>query len=412
MSLTTCDVTIIGAGPFGLSAAAHLRKIPGLETRVFGKPMTFWQHQMPAGMLLRSSWTASSISGPGRSLTLNAYESASGDPISTPVPIHRFIEYGRWFQRHAVPDLDERKVAKVEKNAAGFRVALEDGEVFHSRRVVVAAGIGSFAWRPPEFRELPASLASHAYEQRVLKRFSGKEVLVIGGGQSALECAALLHEGGASVEVLVRRPRIHWLSWRHRLQQLGFLSKLAYSPTDVGPPGISRLVAVPDMLRPLPREIQDLLRKRCIRPAGAHWLQPRLRDVTLTTGRHVVSVLPIDGRLKMVLDNGDERRVDHVLLGTGYRVDILRYDFLAADLVCNVRCVNGYPDLARGLETSVPGLHFLGAPASWSFGPLMLFVSGTEYAARALTRCIARRIPVLREQEWAPISAASYFNAE
>jgi len=34
-------------------------------------------------------------------------------------------------------------------------------------------------------------------------------------------------------------------------------------------------------------------------------------------------------------------------------------------------------------------MHILGAPAAWSFGPLMQFVSGAHYASRALTRCIA-----------------------
>jgi FAD-dependent urate hydroxylase len=78
--------------------------------------------------------------------------------------------------------------------------------------------------------------------------------------------------------------------------------------------------------------------------------------------------------------------VDHVLLGTGYRVDVSKYDFLSPDLVHTIRRSNGYPRLDKGLETSVPGLHILGAPAAWSFGPLMQFVSGARYAAQSLTR--------------------------
>jgi hypothetical protein len=49
-----------------------------------------------------------------------------------------------------------------------------------------------------------------------------------------------------------------------------------------------------------------------------------------------------------------------------------------------VRRVGGYPILGRGFESSIPGLHFLGAPAAWSFGPTMRFVSGSWYAARQL----------------------------
>ncbi len=70
--MTRCDVTIVGAGPYGLSAAAHLRAIKGLEVRVFGEPMCFWARNMPDGMLLRSNWTATQIADPHRALTLEA----------------------------------------------------------------------------------------------------------------------------------------------------------------------------------------------------------------------------------------------------------------------------------------------------------------------------------------------------
>ena len=67
-----CDVAVIGAGPYGLSAAAYLRSA-GVETRIFGEPMAFWQKQMPAGMCLRSNWGASHIADPQSQLTLDEY---------------------------------------------------------------------------------------------------------------------------------------------------------------------------------------------------------------------------------------------------------------------------------------------------------------------------------------------------
>ena len=73
------DVAIVGAGPYGLSTAAHLRKIPGLNTRVFGETMSFWERHMPAGMLLRSPWSASHIADPKDELTLDAYVAARGN---------------------------------------------------------------------------------------------------------------------------------------------------------------------------------------------------------------------------------------------------------------------------------------------------------------------------------------------
>jgi len=157
-------------------------------------------------------------------------------------------------------------------------------------------------------------------------------------------------------------------------------------------------MARPDLLRRLPRGLQTKLWKRSVRPAGARWLVKRLQDVPIRLGRSVVSVIPVGDQVKLRMDDGSERTVHHVLLGTGYRVDISKYKFLAPELVQSIRMVNGYPVLQAGLETSVEGLHILGAPAAWSFGPLMQFVSGTHYAARSLTRRIAGKKQIQQEK--------------
>jgi len=393
--MTTCDVIIIGAGPYGLAAGAHLRTIPGLDVQVFGEPMSFWQCNMPKGMFLRSNWTATQIADPSGSLTLEAYMAASNSRFSVPVPLEHFTQYGQWFQGSAVPGLDQREVVRVETVPNGFRITLTDGEIFRSKRVVIAAGIKDFAWRPPEFASINSGLASHASEHRDFRTFAGKRVLVIGSGQSALESAALLHEAGAEVEIFGRAHEIHWLQgWasvtlHHKLGST--IRKLLYAPTDVGPAGISQLMARPDMLRKLPRGLQDKLRKRAVRPAGARWLVKRLENVPIRLGRHVTKVGPVGERVKVAFDDGAERSIDHVLLGTGYHVDISKYPFLSDGLKNSISRVDGFPRLRLGLETSVDKLHILGAPAAWSFGPLMQFVSGTRYASGALLRSIKRK---------------------
>jgi cation diffusion facilitator CzcD-associated flavoprotein CzcO len=390
--MTTCDVAIIGAGPYGLSAAAHLRTVKGLELRVFGVPMSFWDRNMPVGMFLRSNWTATHIAHPTGLLTLEAFQAVIGHQFSTPVPLDCFIQYGLWYQREAVPDVDRRSVARVESAPQGFRLRLEDGEVLGARRIIVASGIAAFAYRPPEFRNLPPVLATHTSEHRDFRNFAGKSVLVIGGGQSALESGALLYEAGADVEIITRASRIHWLQgWASKTlhKRLGkFTRQLLYAPTDVGPAGISQLLARPDLVRRLPRTLQDKLRRRATRPAGAPWLMDRLKGVPIKLGRSVDSVAVVGELVKVRLCDGSERTVDHVLLGTGYKVDISSYGFLAPELASSLRRSNGFPLLKEGLESSVPGLHFLGAPAAWSFGPLLQFVSGACYASRALLRCI------------------------
>jgi FAD-dependent urate hydroxylase len=255
-------------------------------------------------------------------------------------------------------------------------------------RVVVAAGISCFARVPAAFASLPSWAVSHASAHRDLGVFRGRNVLVVGGGQSALESAALLHEHGADVEVVVRAPRIYFLRripWLHRL---GPVSWLLFARPEVGPAGLSRLVAMPDLYRRLPREWHDRFAVRSLRPAGAAWLRTRLDTVVVNTGRAVRTVDSAGDRVSVGLDDGSERSVDHVLLATGYEVDISRYGFLAPELLARVARVGGSPRLSTGFETSVAGLYMLGAPAARSFGPLMRFVAGTEFAAPTVARAL------------------------
>lgn len=384
------NVVVLGAGPYGLGAGAHLRQIQGLGVKVFGQPMSFWKSRMPAGMLLRSSWEASNLWDPKREFTLAAYQKQSGNHISSPVPLERFVNYGLWFQENAVPGVDPRRITCIEKDSSVFRVSIADGETITSRRVVVASGIAPFAWRPPEFQNLTSPKISHTSQHHDLTQFRGKRVIVVGGGQSALESGALLNEIGAAVEIIVRSTSVKWLGWKKKIQSLGPVGKLFYSWTNVGPAGISQIVSRPALLKRFPRETQDRLRVRSIRPAGASWLIARLASVPITTGRSITSAAADGSEVRLKLDDGSERTADHVLLGTGYRVDVARYDFLAPNLLASLRQSGGFPQLGPGFESSVPGLHFLGAPASWSYGPLMNFVSGTKYTAAHLTNYILR----------------------
>jgi FAD-dependent urate hydroxylase len=382
-----CNVTVVGAGPYGLSSAAYLRAA-GIETRVFGEPMSFWENQMPAGMCLRSNWGASHIADPKQELTLDEHCRQNGNHISKPIPLDRFVGYGQWYQRRAVPDLDQRLIRSIETDARGFRVAVADGESFTSKRVVVATGIGTFSSRPPEFERLPFELASHSSEHNDLTKFKGQRVVVIGAGQSALESGVLLKEAGVEVEVIARREALIWVGLHPRLHHLGPISRLLYSTRDVGPAGISRLVAAPHLFRRFPRWFQNRTAYRAIRPAVAGWLGSRLTGVPVTLGHKIVSAAPAGSQLRLKLSDSTERLVDHALLATGFRVDISRYQFLSPALLKQIDTVNGYPLLKRGLECSISGLHFLGKPAAWSFGPLVGFVSGTEFAANELVHSI------------------------
>jgi FAD-dependent urate hydroxylase len=383
------DVTVIGAGPYGLSAAAYL-KAKGLAVRVVGEPMEFWADKMPSGMLLRSPREASNIADPHSRFTLEAYEAASATRPDAPLPRETFVRYGRWFceQLGSVPE--SSLVSRVVRDNSIFELSLKNGASFRSRRVVVAAGIAQFQRKPKAFGDVSPSQVSHCYDGRKIAEFPGKRVAVIGAGQSALESAALLHEVGAEVEIISRIVQLRWIGRHKWLHNLGPISKVLYSKYDVGPAGISRLVSAPNLAFRIPLKTKDRIRTRAVRPAGSPWLAPRLASVRVSTGRTVQTAYSRGDEVHLTLDDGSERRVDHVLLGTGYDVDISKYSFLSSDVLRGIEKLGDYPKLSRGFSCSIPGLHFIGAPAARNFGPLLYFVAGTEFASRELSSYVDR----------------------
>jgi cation diffusion facilitator CzcD-associated flavoprotein CzcO len=387
--MNRCDVAIIGAGPYGLSAAAHLRRIKGVDIRLFGEPMSFWQQHMPEHMLLRSPWVASSIADPDRQLSLDVYKATHGiERLEYPVPVAEFIRYGHWMLKQMGLTPGE-KVARVEAAPNGFQLALEGGDTLMARRVVIAGGIQPFAYRPAMFRGLPRELVTHTSEQRDFAAFKDRQVIVVGAGQSALEAAGFMRAAGAQVDVLVRNPGVHWLGKKRQWLHAKPVRWMFYGRGDIGPAGVSLFVQHPNLFRRLPRRLQDWWGPRAIRPAVFDNLMAST-EVAIHPGRFPVNARVEGERIRVHLNDGSDRLVDHVVLGTGYRVDVARYPFLSRPAVDAIQRVNGYPVLNAGLECSLPALHFLGAPAARSFGPLMRFVAGTEFAGRALQRSVAQ----------------------
>jgi len=391
------EIAVIGAGPYGLAAASHLRAA-GAEVRIFGKAMDFWASQMPHGMLLRSPWSGSNIGDPQRRLTLDRYELSLGSSLQRQLPLEDFVRYGQWFQLHALPDLDMRNVSAVDRSGAGFQIRVEDGESFFAQKIVVATGIGSFANRPGPFGSLPSELVSHTSDRgnHNLARFAGQSIAVIGAGQSGLESAALLTESGAQVEVLTRQPAVRWLNKRPAIEWLmdSWINPFK-APAKIGPIGINWLFEHPSLFTMMSRERQDAMAYRAIRPAVSSWVRPRTERVKITSGRHVTATAVKGGQVLLQLNDGSRRTVDHVLLATGYKIDIACFGFLSRELLKNVRTARGYPELGPGFESSFPGLYFVGATAAYSFGPYFRFVAGTRYAAKALARHAVSSAPPL-----------------
>src|SRR5204863_1970436 len=256
--------------------------------------------------------------------------------------------------------------------------------------------------RPPQVDSLQDGLATHSMEMTEPGQFAGRSVVVIGSGQSAVESAALVLEAGAEVELIARAPLIRWLIRGERIRRINQLvRRVLYAPTDVGPAGLSWIVAMPELFRHLPVRPRERLAYRCIRPAATGWLHDRTAQVTLTLERQVVEARPEAGGVRLTLDDASRRRVDHVILGTGYRIDAMSEPLIGQSIGEDLRLCDGYPVLTRGFESSVPGLHFVGAPSAWSFGPVMRFVCGTTFTGPAVAKHIdaATRRSSLDEEE-------------
>jgi FAD-dependent urate hydroxylase len=405
----SCEVAVIGAGPYGLSVAAHLKRA-GIATHVFGEPMGFWRHNMPTGMMIRSPWRATHLSDPDGALSLDAYAAAGGVDSGKHLSLAKLVAYGEWFQRHAVPDVDPRAVRLIDTARNGFRLELADGDTLSADRVVVATGLLNQEYRPAVFQDLPCALVSHTSEHADLSAFRGKHVAVIGRGQSACESAALLDEAGAAVEIVSRGP-IHWLGISTKAATAMLrrrLRKLLTAPSEVGPFPLSWLVEVPGLVRLLPPEIRGEFTQRCLKAGATGWLKPRFTNVACNPGRAITGARAVGERIVLDLDNG-ARTFDHVLLGTGYRIDIARLGILAPQLLESIARAEGSPLLGAGLGSSVPKLHFVGCYAVKSFGPLLRFIAGAPYAARAVAVASAARRRLTSKSN--PVPAERLFGA-
>jgi FAD-dependent urate hydroxylase len=392
-------VAVIGAGPFGLSTAAHL-KARGLPVRVFGEPMVSWRDHMPAGMILKSTPAASAIDAPQPGHTLADYCDAAGVPRLVTdedlIPVETFIAYGEWFQQRLLPGTERVRVVSVDhREGGGFELKLDSGETFTARAVVVATGLSGLAHLPPELAvagadgPAPTGPVSHSSQHHDLTRFAGRDLIVVGAGQSALETAALAAEAGARVRVVSRgrgkvdfgaapwdQPRLRPESPFGRAWSLWVFSYY------------------PHPYRYLPAGLRHYLVRRVLGPLGAWWLRDRFEDkVTVEEVERVVRTDAPDGgpHLTVRTLGGGTRELtaDHVIAATGYRVDTAAMDFLGEGLRTGLAVSRGTPKLGAGYVSSVPGLYFTGLAAAASFGPVMRFVCGTAFASPRLAGHLA-----------------------
>jgi thioredoxin reductase len=391
------DVAIIGAGPYGLSVAAHLQA-RGVDFCIFGHPMDTWLNHMPQGMRLKSEGFASSLYDPESSLTLKHYCGEKGLPyedMGLPVPLETFCSYGLEFQRTFAPSLQKKLVVSLRREPIGFTLGLDSGEVVAAKKVVIAVGLSYFADLPASLSGLPEELVTHSWRHHLVDRFKGREVAVVGGGASALDLAALLHQSGASVQVIARKPSIRFQEPPAQ-HAPSFAERLRYPMTGIGSGW--RLVfctRAPLLFRQLPEKIRIEAVRRTLGPAPCWFTKEEVvGKVGFQLGVNINKASTQNNRVSLELtDSAGARKVveaDHVIAATGYDVNLRRITFFSQDDLAKIATVERTPSLSSNFESSIPGLYFAGALAKNTFGPMVRFAFGAGFAAERLSNHLAR----------------------
>jgi cation diffusion facilitator CzcD-associated flavoprotein CzcO len=358
---------------------------------------------MPVGMFLKSEWDASSLSDPAGRYTLQQFCAETRLPYGdAPLSLDTFTSYAISFQRRLVPMVEDIMVTAIDRTTDGFDLRLVTGECIQAKSVVIATGLEHAEYMPRELEELPEQFRSHSSIHRDLGRFKGRNVVVVGAGQSALETAALLNESQANVSLFVRGmsvswndtpapgPRSLWERTRRPASGLGSGLKPWFCAN------------APMLFYHLPQRTRlaivrgDATHAMLLGPAGAWWLRERvLGRVPILLGQSTLKVTTRGEKAILQVQGSDGRSsdlaTDHIIAATGYRFSAGSLPFLSQAMRHDLRCVEQVPLLSPNFESSIPGLYFTGLASAYNFGSVMRFLYGSQFTAERICRHIGRQ---------------------
>jgi thioredoxin reductase len=404
------EIAIVGAGPYGLSIAAHFRR-SGIPFRIFGRPMDSWLAHMPKGMMLKSDGFASNIYDPDGEFTLKHFCAERGIEYSDaglPVRLETFSAYGLAFRERMLPELEDKLVVGLDRLPDGFLLQLQGGETVAARRVVLAVGITHFEHVPSVLAHLPPEFLSHSFRHPDPEVFRGRSVVVIGGGASAIDLAALLHEAGAEVQLVARQPSLKFHSMPTGKPR-SWWQQIRRPQSGLGPGLRSRFFAdAPMWFHYLPERLRLEAVGRSLGPSAGWFVKEKVVGrVPLLLGYTPERAEVQDGKVHLHLRalDGTEHEVlaEHIIAATGYKVDMARLTFLNPEIRSKLKVVKGTPVLSSSFESSIPGIYFAGVAAANSFGPVMRFAFGAGFAARRLTQSLVKEL----SQSPAPVPVRS-----
>ncbi len=395
---TDLDIAVIGAGPYGLSIAAHLRA-KGHSYRVFGNSMESWRKFMPTGMILKSEPFASNLWDPDRRFTFTRYCTAQRipyQPVGEPLSLALFLNYAEWFRQNTGEEPNQIAINRIRRtHAGGFELQLSDGQQIKSRRVVLATGHMAYAVLPQELSALPTPGVVHSSRIAPVEEYANLDVTVIGAGQSALETAAILHECGARVRLLVRESHIEW--WNEPATNRSIFQRLRSPDAAVARGWESLAIAeLPRVFRLFSPKKRHPYVADAYGPGGSWWLRDRVEGrIEIRLATRVTGADQTDGKVRLHLTSSTgpaELLTDRVIAATGFKVDIGRLDYLDAALKHDIqREAGGIPALSPTFESSVPGLYCVGITSAPVFGPIMRFMYGAKHAAPLVAKGLALR---------------------
>jgi cation diffusion facilitator CzcD-associated flavoprotein CzcO len=370
------QLLIIGAGPYGLALAAYA-KHHKMDFLLVGRPMEFWHRHMPRGMYLRSGtdWHLDPLA----IYTFDVFlaEKKINPEQANPIPVAFFQEYAQWFQEKYDLQAQLALVHALRKIDGGFEAQLESGARVAAVNVVAALGFGFFKNIPGELaKKIPTGRYSHTCDTVDFDFLRGRNCLIIGGRQSAYESAALINENGGG--------EIH-ISHRHAAP------KFASSDWSWTRDLVRATAQNPGWFRRLSITEQEVIRQRFWAEGRLKlepWLGPRIAKANIHLRPNTTLVdcreLP-DGRLQARLDDEAAFNIDHIILATGYRVDMSRVPYLSTgNILPGLNIIDGYPALDESFQANLAGLFFTGLPATRDFGPFFGFVVGSTVTAKII----------------------------
>ena len=352
----SADTVIIGAGPYGLSLAAHLLAA-NVDFVIIGHPMDAWANHMPEGMLLKSDGFASNLYDPAGAFTLRAGSAWTGaSPITTRsrrFSLATFVDYGMAFARRHAPDLKDALVVSLAREGDRFRLTTDDGASVIARRVVVAAEIGPFRYMPPQLSGLGEAQVSHSYDHHALDGFRGRSVAVIGGGAVGDRHRGTASRHGCDVHLICRADSLKFggMPTERTLSQ-----RIRRPGSGLGPGWRSRLATdAPLVFHKLPASMRLPIVERHLGPAASAYMKDKVVGrVPVLAGQELLAATAEGDRVRLSLRGPDGNTTspafDHVIAATGYRVDIGSLPFIDEALRTDIACVGRTPVLSTRFE--------------------------------------------------------------